>query len=79
MPRYANLSGVSGVDSYAINRDGSITVFFIGGGSYTYSEDEELYELAHLGLGLNRTLNYNRPPYTKRRTSDRIRRFFARR
>ena len=79
MPRYDNLSGRSGVDSYVRNRDGSITVFFTNGSSYTYEQDEDLYYLAAAGVKLNRTLTSERPSPIKKRKKDRIRRFFARR
>lgn len=79
MPKYKNLSGRSGVDSYTFNRDGSITVFFKGGGSYTYSGDvEHLDFLADSGIGLNRFLTRNKPAASKKRRSDRVRATLAR-
>ncbi len=59
MKQYKNLQGNSGVDSYQLGED-SITVRFINGGTYLYTNEstgtthiKEMQRLAQLGKGLN--------------------------
>ena len=77
MPRYANLSGRSGVSSYTLNYDGTITVFFKSGASYTYTGDHIEF-LADSGIGLNRYLTKNKPGPSRKRKKDRVRATLAR-
>ena len=63
MPRYANLGGDSGVESYEIGDD-SITVVFSTGATYLYTcasagaaNIEQMKSLAQRGEGLNAFIN----------------------
>ena len=76
--RYANLHGNSGVRSYTTDgpdedhpdRIRSITVQFLGGAEFTYSERsagplvvEDMISHAENGIGLQRYINFNKPGY----------------
>ncbi len=59
MEQYKNLHGNSGIDSYELGDD-SITIKFINGGTYLYTNQstgtthiEEMKRLAQSGEGLN--------------------------
>ncbi|MBR3308922.1 MAG: hypothetical protein IKG00_03335 [Lachnospiraceae bacterium] len=66
MPRYLNLDGDSGIESYEIGED-YITVYFIRSHKgYTYSYKsagqahvEAMKQLANCGKGLNEYINKN--------------------
>lgn len=65
MPRYANLSGHSGVIAYKVGAD-SITVEFSNGQSYLYTNEsagaenvEHMKRLAALGRGLSGFISSN--------------------
>ena len=65
MPRYANLSGNSGVFSYEIS-DGEIEVTFNDGSTYLYTDQSagpgnitQMHALARFGQGLNGFINTN--------------------
>lgn len=65
MQAYANLSGNSGVASYEIG-DGSITVGFVKGGTYLYTNASagaqhivQMQELANAGRGLSTYISQN--------------------
>ncbi len=72
MPRYANLGGDSGVESYEIGDD-SITVIFSTGVPYLYTSAsagsaniERMKSLARRGEGLNEFINkYVRDKYER--------------
>ncbi len=63
MPRYANLDGDSGVESYELGDD-SITVVFSTGAAYLYTSAsagsaniDHMKSLAQRGEGLNEFIN----------------------